>query len=571
MCRITWRRERPGVQQEGRPAARRRPDDPEPRDGARRLRLQSVTDPARDPRPDPDALLARVQEEQRRRAARKAQGSSSARRRRRQDLRDAGGGARAAARAGVDVVIGWVETHGRAETEALLPGSSGCRRARSSTAAPRSASSISTPRWRAARRSSCVDELAHTNAPGSRHAKRWQDVTELLDAGIDVYTTLNVQHLESLNDVVARVTGVPTRETVPDSILERGRRGRAGGPAARRPASARLKDGKVYVPEQAGEAVAQLLPQGQPDRAARAGAADDGGARRRPDGGLSARPRRAGRPGRWPSASWSASARARSPRALVRAAPAAWRPGCAPSGSSCNVETLGRRALSRARTATASLQTLRLAEQLGAETVTADGPRHAARRCSRTRAAATSRASCWASRRAPGWRGGSVRLGRQRARAAERRHRRLRHHRRAQRARPSRARAAGAAPSTGAATRRPLSVVVALHARRVGSCSAASTPANLIMVYLLGTVLAAWRLGRGPVDPRRPSSAWLRSTSSSSRPYLTFAVSDTQYLVTFAVMLARGDSDQHAHRARPGPGGRPRASAERAHRGASTR
>ena len=65
-----------------------------------------------------------------------------------------------------------------------------------------------------------VDELAHTNAPGSRHAKRWQDVEELLAAGIDVYTTLNVQHLESLNDVVAQITGIRVRETVPDSVFD---------------------------------------------------------------------------------------------------------------------------------------------------------------------------------------------------------------------------------------------------------------------------------------------------------------------------------------------------------------
>ena len=66
-----------------------------------------------------------------------------------------------------------------------------------------------------------MDELAHTNAPGTRHARRWQDVQELLDAGIDVYTTLNVQHVESLNDVVAQITGVTVRETVPDSVFER--------------------------------------------------------------------------------------------------------------------------------------------------------------------------------------------------------------------------------------------------------------------------------------------------------------------------------------------------------------
>src|SRR6185369_6614132 len=65
------------------------------------------------------------------------------------------------------------------------------------------------------------DELAHTNAPGSRHSRRWQDVIELLSAGIDVCTTLNVQHVESLNDVVAQITGVTVRETVPDSMLDR--------------------------------------------------------------------------------------------------------------------------------------------------------------------------------------------------------------------------------------------------------------------------------------------------------------------------------------------------------------
>ena len=80
-----------------------------------------------------------------------------------------------------------------------------------------------------------VDELAHTNAPGSRHPKRYQDVEELLAAGIDVYTTLNIQHLESLNDVVARITRIRVRETVPDRILDARRRDRAGRPAAGRP------------------------------------------------------------------------------------------------------------------------------------------------------------------------------------------------------------------------------------------------------------------------------------------------------------------------------------------------
>src|SRR5262245_48510286 len=120
-------------------------------------------------------------------------------------------------RDGVDVVLGWVETHGRRETEGLTSGFErlaprqvdyrGLRLAEFDLDAA------------LARRPSLVllDELAHTNAAGSRHARRWQDVEELLAAGIDVYTTLNVQHVESLNDVVASVTGVVVRETVPDS------------------------------------------------------------------------------------------------------------------------------------------------------------------------------------------------------------------------------------------------------------------------------------------------------------------------------------------------------------------
>src|SRR5262249_51498612 len=124
-------------------------------------------------------------------------------------------------RSGVDVVVGWVETHGRSETAALLGGLE---------VLPRGAVTYRDTRIEEfdldaalARRPQLLilDELAHTNAPGSRHRKRWQDVQELLGAGIDVHTTLNVQHVESLYDVVAEITGVRQRETVPDSIMDR--------------------------------------------------------------------------------------------------------------------------------------------------------------------------------------------------------------------------------------------------------------------------------------------------------------------------------------------------------------
>jgi two-component system sensor histidine kinase KdpD len=106
-----------------------------------------------------------------------------------------------------------------------------------------------------------VDELAHTNAPGSRHARRYQDVLELLDAGIDVYTTLNIQHIESLNDVVAQITGTQVRETIPDSVID----DVTDIELIDLPPDElikRLADGKVYVPEQAQRAIDQFFRKG---------------------------------------------------------------------------------------------------------------------------------------------------------------------------------------------------------------------------------------------------------------------------------------------------------------------
>src|SRR5262249_46925123 len=114
---------------------------------------------------------------------------------------------------GVDVVVGYVEPHGRAETEALLQG----LEALPPLQIPYRGVTLNEFDLDAALarhpRLILVDELAHTNAEGLRHTKRWQDVAELLDAGIDVYTTLNVQHVESLNDIIAQITGVVVSET----------------------------------------------------------------------------------------------------------------------------------------------------------------------------------------------------------------------------------------------------------------------------------------------------------------------------------------------------------------------
>src|SRR5438128_5595002 len=211
-------------------------------------------------RPDPDALLARVKEEEARASRDRLKVFFGA---------AAGVGktyamlqaAREARDDGVDGVVGYVETHGRAETEALLEGleilpprvveyrGATLREFDLDGALARHPTLI------------LVDELAHTNAPGSRHAKRWQDVLELLDTGIDVYTTVNVQHVESLNDVVAKITGVVVRETVPDSVLEQADEVELID-LPPDDLLERFREGKVYVPDQAQEAVRNFFRKG---------------------------------------------------------------------------------------------------------------------------------------------------------------------------------------------------------------------------------------------------------------------------------------------------------------------
>ncbi|PYY69667.1 histidine kinase, partial [Pseudomonas jessenii] len=123
-------------------------------------------------------------------------------------------------RQGVKIIAGVVETHGRAETEALLGGLPQQPLVRSEYRGVLLEEMDLDGLLVAKPKLVLVDELAHTNAPGSRHEKRWQDIQELLAAGIDVYTTVNVQHLESLNDQVRGITGVQVRETLPDWVLQ---------------------------------------------------------------------------------------------------------------------------------------------------------------------------------------------------------------------------------------------------------------------------------------------------------------------------------------------------------------
>src|SRR5215475_6752723 len=169
--------------------------------------------------------------------------------------------AHARLKAGADVVVGLVETHGRVETEALLRGLEVVPRKRieyrDQILEEMDLDAVIARKPQIA----LVDELAHTNAPGCRHPKRYLDVEELLSRGIDVYTAVNIQHIESLNDVVAQITHVRVRETVPDSVFNR--------------ADAielidltpddliqRLKEGKVYVPRQAERALEHYFSPG---------------------------------------------------------------------------------------------------------------------------------------------------------------------------------------------------------------------------------------------------------------------------------------------------------------------
>ena len=156
-------------------------------------------------------------------------------------------------RAGSDVVVAVVETHGRSETQALVePLQVIARRPIDYQGHHLEEMDLDAVLERRPQLA-LVDEFAHTNAPGSRHPKRWQDVMELLDAGIDVYTTLNVQHVESLNDVVASFTRVRVRETVPDSVFDGAEVEVVDLPPDE--LIDRLKAGKVYIPAEATRAL----------------------------------------------------------------------------------------------------------------------------------------------------------------------------------------------------------------------------------------------------------------------------------------------------------------------------
>ena len=211
-------------------------------------------------RPSPESLLARIEHEERK-----------AKRGRLKVFLGAAAGvgktyamlqtARALRKQGQDVLVGVIETHGRSETAELLKGLELLPRRK----VPYGNATLEEFDLDAAlqRHPSLilVDEFAHSNPPGSRHSKRWQDVDELLAVGIDVYTTLNIQHIESLNDVVTQITGVRVWETVPDTFFEQADEVELVDLPPDELLQ-RLKEGKIYLPQQAERAIENFFRKG---------------------------------------------------------------------------------------------------------------------------------------------------------------------------------------------------------------------------------------------------------------------------------------------------------------------
>ncbi len=480
-------------------------------------------------RPDPDALLARVSEEER----------ASARGRLKIFFGAAAGVGKTYAMlqaaherlaAGVDAVVGHLDTHGRRETEALragLPELAPKRidyRDRTLAEFDLDAALARKPQLL------LVDELAHTNVPDSRHARRHRDVEELLQAGIDVYTTLNVQHLESYNDLVARITGVVVRETVPDSVLESADEVELVDLPPDE-LLVRLREGKVYVPPQAEQAAKSFFRKSNlialRELALRC-TAD------RVDAQMQVYRRAEGGDRTWPiaekilvcvSPSPSAERVVRAGRRLARRLRAEW--------MALFVEQPRHAGLPRSDREYA-VRALGLAEQLGAEAVTLSGHDAVEEILSFARARNVSRivvgkpARYWWLREL--LRGSFI--DKLALRSGEIDLFVVHGDREDGSVRP-------AAPRPRDPRRFKeyvfAALVVAVGTALSSFMSRHFESSNLIMVYLLGVVVVSTRCGRGP-----SLLAAILSVAAFDfflvPPFLTFAVADYQYVVTFAVM-----------------------------------
>jgi two-component system sensor histidine kinase KdpD len=483
-------------------------------------------------RPDPDELLARVkQQEERSHSGRLKIFFGAA----------AGVGktyamletAQTRHAEGVDVVVGYVEPHSRPETEALLEGleiipprlveyrGTQLREFDLDAALARKPGLI------------LVDELAHTNVPSSRHAKRRQDVEELLNAGINVYATVNVQHLESLNDVVAQITGTIVRETIPDSILEEADEVEMIDVSPDE-LLIRLREGKVYIPQQAEQAIRNFFRKGNlmalRELALRRTAerVDEQMQVYRQDKAVAQI---------WPAGERIMVCISPNPLSsrLVRAAKR-MATGLHGEWITAYVETPRTAKLPEADR-NRVIQTLRLAEQLGAETVTLTGhnPTEEILNFARKRNVAK---IIVGKPLHPVWRDlvfGSVLNDLVRKSGSIDVYAISGDIDIPQSARP---RVAVGSTTNWSLHARALSVVI-ICTLVAGLMFAYFAPANLIMVYLVGIVVVAARYGRGPSILASILSV-VAFDFFFVPPYLTYHVADSQYVVTFAVMLLVG-------------------------------
>jgi two-component system sensor histidine kinase KdpD len=480
-------------------------------------------------RPDPDALLRRVvaEESRVRRGRLKIFFGASPGVGKTYAMLEAAGMKRAE---GVDVVIGWVETHGRAETAALTEGLEWLSAREGDYRGTRLREFDLDKALARKPALLLLDELAHTNAPGSRHTKRWQDAVELLEAGISIYTTLNVQHLESVNDLVNRVTGVTVRETVPDRLLDDAEEVEFIDLPAEELLK-RLAEGKVYVPDQAAQAVKGFFRRGNllalRELALRRTA-------ERVDADVRDYRRDHAIKRTWPVAERVLVCVRPNPESdrLVRAARrmaarlrAEW--------IVVFVESPSQPALSPAERESLA-GTMKLAEQLGAETavLSGDSVSEALLAFARQRNASKIVVGKPAH---PRWRDrlkGSLldeivrRSGEVDVYIIS-----------GERGEVPQAARPGTRPRPSTAIHYLWSATAVLVCTLIcGAMLGRFDRSNLVMVYLLGVAFVASRHGRGP-----SAMAALLSVAAFDfffvPPYMTFAVSDSQYLVIFGVML----------------------------------
>jgi len=433
---------------------------------------------------------------------------------------------------GVDVVAAYVETHGRSETEALLAGLEQlpCARIgyRGQGWPELDVDAVLARRPELA----LVDELAHTNAPGSRHAKRHQDVEEILAAGIDVYTTLNVQHLESLNDAVAQITGITVRETLPDRIIdESAELELVDLPPAE--LQQRFQEGKVYVPDQAAHAMRQFFRMGNltalRELAMRHAAA-------RVDDEMRAYMQLRAIPGPWPagehllvcvSPSSLGERLVRAARRLAGDLNAAW--------TALYVETPGHLRL-RSDEQDQLARTLYLAEELGGRAIMAPGRSIAATAIDYARRHNVTKivvGKPLASRWKQLLQGTVVDQIIQMSGPIDvyviSSEPDTRHSSKAEHGRPRR-------PWRRYASAVSLVLLGSLLSSLLHRFLA---PTNLVMIYLLVVVIAALYLGRGP-SVLAAVLGVLVFDFFLVPPYLTLAVADTEYLLTFLGLLIVG-------------------------------